>query len=145
VARVYDAPASLLFEVFSRPEHMLKCYGPREYPATRVEIDFRVGGQVLFALTGPDGKEGPPFGGVYLEIEPDRKIVYSNGFLGQEDKMTVTIRFDEVDGKTTVSVATLFPSAEMYDEHVGFGYAQGTGQSLDKLGDYLAELATAPC
>ncbi|MGH6613741.1 SRPBCC family protein [Sphingomonas sp.] len=141
VARVYDATADLLFEAHTTPEHYLHWYGPRDWPATRVEMDFRVGGHILFALTGPDGIEGTPFGGTYLEIEPNRKIVYTNGFVNSDqDKMIVTILFDELHGKTTVTVITDFTSEAMWLEHVDGGIATGMASIADRLADYVEVL-----
>lgn len=138
VARTYDAPAWVLYDAWRDPEQLKKWYGPRGWPLTRCEMDFRVGGSVRFVLTGPDG-DGPPFGGQYLEIVPDRKIVYSNGFLdADEGQMTVTVTFEEAAGSTTVTVHTLFPNAAMKARHVNGGYAGGVLSGLEQL----AELVT---
>ena len=40
------------------------------------EMDFRKGGRWRVAMTGPGGEQQTPFGGEYLEIVPDRKIVF---------------------------------------------------------------------
>ena len=81
IARTFDAPARLLFEAYSTPKHLMKWFGPVGWPLTLCEVDFRVGGRFRFAMTGPDGVQNTPFGGEYLEIIPDRKIVFDNGFL----------------------------------------------------------------
>ena len=80
ITRTYDAPARLLFEAWSKPEHLKKWFGPVGYPVTMCEMDFRKGGQWRAAMTGPGGEQQTPFGGEYLEIVPDRRIVFSNGF-----------------------------------------------------------------
>ena len=76
ITRTYDAPARLLFEAWSKPEHLKKWFGPVGYPVTMCEMDFRKGGQWRVAMTGPSGKQQTPFGGEYLEIVPDRRIVF---------------------------------------------------------------------
>ena len=75
VIRDFDVPARFLFEAYSKPEHLKRWFGPKGYPLTVCEVDFRVGGRFRFAMTGPDGKQNTPFGGEYLEIVPNRKIV----------------------------------------------------------------------
>lgn len=141
ITRVFDAPARLLFAAYSQPEHIKKWFGPVGWPVTLAEIDFRVGGAFRFAMTGPSGEQNTPFGGDYLEIVPDRKIVYDNGFHEPgAEKMIVTITFDEVDGKTTLTMHTQFPSREMYDIHVGGGFEVGTNSGLDQLETLMAEL-----
>ena len=102
ITRVYDAPARLLFEAWSKPEHMMKWFGPKGWPLTLCDMDFRVGGRYRFAMTGPSGEQNTPFGGEYLEIVPERKIVFDNGFeLPGAGRMVMTITFDE-KGATSV-------------------------------------------
>lgn len=141
LTRVIDAPAALLFEAYSRPEHIMRWFGPVGWPVTLAEIDFRVGGAFRFAMTGPSGAQNDPFGGTYLEIVPNRKIVYDNGF-NFEKMMVVTVTFDEVDGKTRLTMHTVFASDEIAKMHVGGGFEEGTNSGLDQLEDLVADLAS---
>jgi uncharacterized protein YndB with AHSA1/START domain len=141
ITRVFDAPARLLFEAFSTPEHLLKWFGPEGWPLTMCELDFRVGGRFRFAMTGPSGVQDPPFGGEYLEIVPNRKIVFDDGYeLPGAERMVITVTFDEKDGTTTLTVHTLFASVAMKNEHIGAGYLDGWGSSLGFLANVVAEL-----
>jgi uncharacterized protein YndB with AHSA1/START domain len=143
ITRQFDAPARLLFEAYSRPEHLMKWFGPKGWPLTMCEVDFRKGGRFRFAMTGDSGIQNTPFGGQYLEIVPDRKIVFDNAFEEPgAEKMVVTVTFDEKGGKTTLTVHTLFASVAMRNEHVGHGFEQGTNSGLDQLADLVAELRT---
>jgi len=141
LTRVIDAPAALLFEAYSWPEHIMKWFGPVGWPVTLAEIDFRVGGAFKFAMTGPSGVQNDPFGGTYLEIVPDRKIVYDNGF-NFEKMMVVTVTFDEVDGKTRLAVHTVFANDKMAKMHIGGGFEEGTNSGLDQLENLAADLAS---
>lgn len=142
IRRVFDAPARLLFLAYSKPEHLMKWFGPRGWPLTLCEVDFRVGGRFRFAMTGLDGNQNTPFGGEYLEIMPNRKIVFDNAF-EQPDapKMVMTVTFDEKDGKTTLTLHTLFASIAMKNEYLGLGFAEGTGSGFDQLVDVVAEMS----
>ena len=144
ITRSFDAPARLLFEAWSRPEHLKKWFGPVGYPVTMCEMDFRVGGQWRAAMTGPGGKQQTPFGGEYLEIVPNRRIVFSNGFeLPGAEKMTMTITFDEKNGKTLLTIRTLFASIAQKATHVGAGMAEGIASGLDQLTDVVAAMKAA--
>ena len=44
-SRVLQAPARLVFEAWSRPEHIRRWFGPVGWPVTMCEMDFRVGGR----------------------------------------------------------------------------------------------------
>jgi uncharacterized protein YndB with AHSA1/START domain len=135
LTRVFDVPASLLFQAFSRPEHLLRWFGPEPYPLATAEVDFRIGGRYRFAMRDPSGAVMTPFGGQYLEIVQDRRIVYSNAFEQAEaPAMVVTVTFDEADGRTTLTHATRFASAAHKQEYVGMGIVEGLSLSFDQLG-----------
>jgi uncharacterized protein YndB with AHSA1/START domain len=143
ITRVFDAPARLLFTAYSTPEHVMKWFGPAGWPLTLCEMDFRIGGHYRFAMTGPDGTQGLPFGGKYLEIVPNQKIVYSNALeLPGAETMFVTITFDEDEqsGQTKLTIHTLFASVAMKNAHLGRGYDQGVVATLDQLADVVATL-----
>ena len=141
ITRQFDAPARILFLAHSKPEHVMKWFGPVGWPLTTCEMDFRVGGRYHFAMTGPDGEPGPPFGGEYLEIEPDRRIVYSNGFKKPgSPRFLVEVTLEEAGGKTTLTMVTTFPSKAVRDEYAAMGFEEGTNSGLDQLADVVAAL-----
>lgn len=142
ITRVFDAPARLLFEAYSKPEHIKQWFGPVGWPVTLCEMDFRVGGKFRFAMTGPSGKQNTPFGGTYREIIQNRKIVYDNGFeTDGAGRMLVTVSFDEQGGQTTLTLHTVFESIAMYRSHMSRGFEQGTNSGLDQLGALVAAMA----
>ncbi|MDR6294474.1 uncharacterized protein YndB with AHSA1/START domain [Inquilinus ginsengisoli] len=143
VTRVFDVPARFLFEAYSRPEHLRRWFGPRGWPLTLCEVDFRVGGRFRFAMTGPSGEQNTPFGGEYREIVLNRRIVFDNGFEEPDaPKMVMTVTLDEApDGRTTtLTLHTLFASAAMREEYVGLGMKEGIDSGYDQLAEVVAEL-----
>ena len=152
ISRVMNVPAKYLFLAHSRPEHLKRWFGPVGYPVTTCTLDFRVGGAWRMVMTGPDGVEGPPFGGTYLEITPHDRIVYDNGFedgkggdmnLQHASRMVMTTTFVEAEGKTTLTVSTLFATPAMKEEFLGVGMLEGISSGLDQLEPLAAGLATA--
>lgn len=141
ITRIYDASAHLLFEAWSRPEHLMRWFGPVGWPVTLCEVDFRKGGRWRMAMTGPSGEQNEPFGGVYLEIVPDSKIVFDNAFEGNPaKKMIMTVTFEERAGRTTLTWHTRFMSPAMKDEYVGMGIEAGANSGLDQLADVVSGL-----
>jgi uncharacterized protein YndB with AHSA1/START domain len=144
ITRTYDAPARLLFEAWTKAEHLMKWFGPKGWPITMCEVDFRQGGRWRMAMTGPTGEQNVPFGGEYLEIVPNRRIVLSNGFeLPGAEKMVWTVTFDEKGGKTVLTIHTLFPSIAQKAVYIGAGFQQGLGMCLDQLIAVVASLKAA--
>jgi uncharacterized protein YndB with AHSA1/START domain len=142
ITRVIDAPASLLFQAFSKPEHLLRWFGPEPYPLAFAEVDFRVGGRFRFAMREPNGSVMTPFGGEYLEIVPDRRIVYTDAFEQTgAPRMTVTVTFDEEGGRTTLTLTTRFETAEHARQHLDLGIVEGLTLALQQLADLARQLA----
>lgn len=138
ITRDFDASARLLFEAWSKSEHLMKWFGPKGWPLTLCEVDFRVGGRFRFAMTGSNGVQNTPFGGEYLEIVPDHKIVFDNGFEEPEaERVIVTVTFDELEGATKLSVRTLFPTIAMKEMFINSGYAQGYASAFEQLAELV--------
>jgi uncharacterized protein YndB with AHSA1/START domain len=150
VSRVMNVPAKYIFQAYSKPEYLMRWFGPVSYPVTMCESDFHVGGKWRMAMTGPDGVQGAPFGGTYLEITPHSRIVYDNAF---EDRtggemnlkfagtMVMTTTFTEENGVTTVTVSTLFDSVAMKEEYLGVGMTEGILSGMDQLEVVARELS----
>lgn len=143
--RTFNAPRELVFKAFSDAEMLTKWWGPREWPATVKNIDFRVGGSWLYCMTGPDGTEA--WGkGAYEEIVPPEKIVWRDIFTDSEGNdntempsMVATFNFIDLGGnKTKLSSVTEFASAEDLEQLAEMGMVQGWSESLDKLEELLA-------
>lgn len=145
IERWLDAPARILFLAHGAPQHLRRWFGPRGYPLSHCEMDFRVGGRFRFRMTGPDGVPGPYFGGEYLRIVPDELLEYTNGFEGPgEERMMVTLRFTEDRGRTLLSMRTVFGSIAMKEVHSGQGFVQGVRSGLDQLAAVVRDLWSAP-
>lgn len=143
ITRSFEVPARILFQAYSRPEHVRQWFGPVGWPITLCEIDFRVGGRFRFAMTGPSGLQNTPFGGTYLEIVPDRRIVYDNGFEEPgAGTMIVTVTFDEHQERTTLTMRTVFETIAMKKAHVDHGFVQGVGSGYDQLTGLVTRLHT---
>ncbi|MGV3549676.1 SRPBCC domain-containing protein [Rhizobium sp.] len=141
ITRVYDVPARLLFLAHSKPEHVSRWFGPKGWPISLCEMDFRVGGAFRMQMTSDEGEKGPPFGGTYLEIVPDRKIAYDNSFEEPDSpRFHVTVLFDEFDGRTTLTVTTVFETIAMKEEYLGVGMAEGMQSGFDQLVDVVEDL-----
>jgi uncharacterized protein YndB with AHSA1/START domain len=142
IRRDFDVPARILFLAHSKPEHVKRWFGPVGWPLTMCEMDFRVGGRFRFAMTGDSGVQNTPFGGEYLVIEPDEKIVYDNSFEEPgSPRFVVEIVFEERDGKATLTMTSTFETKAVRDQYAELGFEAGTNLGLDQLGDVARALA----
>jgi uncharacterized protein YndB with AHSA1/START domain len=102
LTRLFHAPRRLVFEALSKPEHVLRWFGPRSCPIVSCEMDFCVGGASYYMLQGPGGK---PMGmrGVYREIEPPARLVSTESFDDYPGTETLnTLTLTEENGITTL-------------------------------------------
>jgi len=97
VTRTFDAPARLVFEAWSNPELFKKWWVPRSMGMTlrSCDMDVRTGGK--YRLVFGDGPENTmAFFGKYLEVVPDKRIVWTNEESGDAGSVT-TVTFEERD------------------------------------------------
>jgi uncharacterized protein YndB with AHSA1/START domain len=137
ISRLFDAPRELVFDAWADPEHIAEWWGPQGFTTTTEKFDFRVGGQWIHVMRGPDGREYPNES-VFLDIVRPERIVRTHGGGNLKFKMTVT--FIEENGKTRLTLHHVFPSAEMREfvvrEHNAI---EGGKQTLERLANYLAK------
>ncbi len=134
VTRLFDAPRPLVFEAWARPERLARWWGPRRFALASCEIDFRPGGPYRMVMRGPDGADYP-FHGVYREIAPPSRIVFSAVIdAAAGNAVLTTVTFDEEGGKTRVTVRQTIPALEQ----AARGQRQGWTESLERLAEHLA-------
>jgi uncharacterized protein YndB with AHSA1/START domain len=140
-SRLFDAPRDIVFDAFSSPYHLAQWWGPKGFTLTTREMTFAPGGVWRFAMHGPDGRDYENKI-VFREIERPERISYLHpGDDGAEPvRMEVTISFVEENGKTRLTWRARFSTiAERDRVDRDYGAAQGLGQTLTRLGAYVAE------
>jgi uncharacterized protein YndB with AHSA1/START domain len=140
IVRTFEAPAPLVFSLWSEARHMRRWMGPQGYDCPELEMDFRVGGAWRGMIRSPAGAENP-FGGTYREIEPHRRLVFT--FTWRNDgpsagiETLITLTFEARDDRTVQTFhQTPFLSAERRDSQ-----GRGWGQTIDKAQAYAALIA----
>src|SRR6266571_3788076 len=76
IERVFDAPRERVFEMFTKPEHIQKWWGPKMQSAPVTEFEARAGGKVFFVMREPDGVIHYDVGVVH-EIMPPSRLVFA--------------------------------------------------------------------
>ena len=136
--RLFDAPRELVFDAFTRPEHIGQWWGPRGFTTTTHSMDFRVGGVWRFVMHGPDGTDWPN-DVRYTEIVRPERLAYDHGADdGGEPHFSVVVTFEDRGGKTELSMRLIAASAEQVRQMTEFGAPEGGKQTLDRLGEFLA-------
>ena len=77
IERTFDAPRSLVYDVWTSDEHIDKWWGPSMMMTKTVERNFAVGRAWKYEMFMPDGKSmGKIVENHYTEIVPNEKIVW---------------------------------------------------------------------
>jgi uncharacterized protein YndB with AHSA1/START domain len=141
LTRLFDAPRHLVFEAMTRPEHIKRWWGRlgEGYSVPVCEVDLRVGGAWRFVNRHPQGEAA--FHGVYREIAPPERIVYTEIFEPFPDAgSVVTAVLTEEGGKTRLTVDCAYPSREVRDMVLESGMEKGAAISYDRLEEVATEL-----
>ena len=137
LTRLIDAPAATLFRCWTEPALIKQWFAPLPYTTTAAEVDPRLGGANLVVMRSPDGQD-MPCPGTYLEIVPNRKLVFTDAYTGDwqpsgKPFMTVILTFEEEDGRTRYTARVRHWSAEDKKAHEEMGFHAGWGQCTDQL------------
>jgi uncharacterized protein YndB with AHSA1/START domain len=139
--RVFNAPRSLVFRAYTDPQLIPKWWGPRYLTTTVDKMNVRVGGAWRFVQRDADGNEYA-FNGVYREIVPPERLSYTFEFEGMAGHVLVeTVAFEERNGKTKITVTSLFASVEDRDGMLQSGMEAGANDSAERLAELLETLA----
>lgn len=139
--RDFEAPIGLVFDVFTKPEHVRRHFAPFGEEVTVCDIDLRVGGYYHIVMVTDDGTECS-FRGTYLEVDPPHRTVQTWLFEGWPDAEAVeTMDLAESDGVTTMSYRLAFRDQAGRDHMRTF---EGHEASFNSAADYLGTLLDAP-
>ena len=146
IERVFDAPRERVWDIFTRPEHLRKWWGPKVVRVPVAEFVARPGGRIFLGERGPDGVMRY-IAGVVREIERPARIAFAIHFAddrGQrvpppsgaglpsawQGDILATVTFAEVGQRTRVTVhQSLWSVTAEWGEMARAGW----GEALDKL------------
>ena len=143
-SRVVDAPRELVWSVWTDPKHLAKLWGPDGFRTTTSASDFKAGGVWRFVMHGPDGRDYENRI-TFDEIVKPERLAYHHG--GGDDvepvQFRTTVTFDDLGGKTRVTLRGEFPSAEERARVIReYGADKGLVQTLARLAEYVAGMKT---
>lgn len=159
ISRAFAAPRDLLFEVWTKCEHLSHWWGPKGFTVSSCTNDLRTGGRMHYSMRSPDGEE--IWGRwIYREIAPPERLVFLNSFSDPEGGLTrhpgapewplqmiSTITFDERDGGTLVTVRWApYDATELERATFDAGHDSMRGGwtgTFDQLGEYLTSRGAA--
>lgn len=141
--RTFRARPSVVFDAMTKPELLRRWWAPRSLGVVLYECtaDVRVGGAYRYVF----GREGTPtmaFSGVYREVVPASRLVYTQIFepMREAGEGLITAVFEEHQGFTRLTQSELYPSKEVLDGALATGMEKGMRETLEQLETLAVEL-----
>jgi uncharacterized protein YndB with AHSA1/START domain len=103
VETTVNAPIEKVWEYWNGPEHITQwSFASDDWHTPRAENELRPGGKLKTRMESKDGKMGFDFEGEYIEVIPNRSIIYTIAdgrnvkihFNGQGDQTSITETFE---------------------------------------------------
>lgn len=150
--RTFAAPATLIWQMWTDPEHFCAWYGPTGAAVTVMIMDVRVGGhrRVGMRMQTPNGEMQMTFSGEHLEVVAPERLAYTESMSdddgnvlapsdmgmpeGHPTTTTVTVELQETSGRTTMVLTHTGIPADSPG-------ATGWQMALDKLASYVTAVS----
>lgn len=138
LTRLLDAPREKLFRCWTEAALLKRWFAPKPWTTPDAALDVRPGGASRITMRSPEGRDFPN-AGVYLEVVPNEKIVFTDAFTSawepsQKPFFTAVITFeDEGEGKTRYTARARHWSVEDKENHEKMGFHDGWGLVASQL------------
>lgn len=137
LTRLLDAPREKLFRCWTEVELLKQWFVPKPWRVAHAELDLRPGGANLIVMADPEGNEFPNRG-VYLEIVPNERIVFTDAFVdawtpSAKPFFTAVVTFGDENGKTRYVARARHWTVNDRVEHEKMGFHEGWNMCADQL------------
>ena len=141
IDRVIEASRELVFEAFTEVRHLAQWWGPTGFTTTTQSFEFRVGGEWVFVMHGPDGTDYDEWIS-WTEITTGERIAMLHGESPGDPNAFESVLTFAAEGPdsnaTRIEMRTTFPTKELRDEAVEkYGAIEGGRQTLANLAAYV--------
>ena len=145
--RVVDVSPELVFRAWTTPKHLMPWFCPKPYRTVECEIDLKPGGKFFAQMVDPSGNKLPAHPGCYLEIVPNRKLVWTSalgpGYRPLDPALapwffTAVLTFEpHGNGGCKYTATAVHTTREHAEAHEKMGFSQGWGKVLEQLVEYV--------
>jgi uncharacterized protein YndB with AHSA1/START domain len=145
----FSASPARIWQLWEDPRQLERWWGPPTYPATVDSHDLSVGGRVAYHMTGPTGDQPRAFWEI-VEVDAPHSLVFRDVFANDDGTPNTDfpvsqsrVRIEEIgDGRTRMSIESVFPSLEAMEQVLAMGMEEGLTQAVGQIDAILAEDAT---
>lgn len=147
IERFIDAPARIVWEALTRPEHLKEWYMPRPWGrVARAEMDVRPGGIFSIDIATGDGQEFPNLG-CFVEVVPLERLVWTSmlfpGFrpaVFDDVPITAVVTMEAAGTGTRYVFTALHRDEADFEKNRESGWQQGTEIAVDQFVEHVMSL-----
>ena len=137
--RILDAPRDLVWEVWTTPAHLKEWWGPNGFSVTTKSMNVAPGkiwDSVMHGM-GRDFDNKVE----YIEVIKPSMMSYKHFGESEDYDFMVSVLFEEVEGKTLLTLKSIFKSKAIIEElNRKVNAIEGGKQTLNRLENYLKTL-----
>lgn len=141
IVRIFDAPRDLVYEAWTKPEHMTQWWGPGPFTSHSCKLDVRPGGEWQITMRSPEGRDFRS-SGVYSEVVPSERLVFTNDAYGQDGtqllKGLTSVTFADDGRKTKLTLKTKATGLVPFAPQMLKGMEPGWNMTLEKLSAFVS-------
>ena len=130
--RIFNAPIKLVWQAWTRPEHIAQWWGPKGMKITIVQHEFKVGGKWKYVMPMPDRSEFVS-DGVYSVIVEFEKIFSSANFKPMTEGVEIRAFFEAHGDKTNFTFNVIHPTEDYCKQQEKMGFYNGWGSAFERL------------
>ncbi|MEO6347191.1 MAG: SRPBCC domain-containing protein [Aquaticitalea sp.] len=148
VKKEFAADRCLVWDAFTKSEILDQWWAPKPWTAKTKSMDFKVGGQRLYAMCGPESEEHWALMS-FTSISPKTNLKYSDSFCDKEGVIIEempdsywNLDFIEQAETTLVDIHIKMETLEDLEKHIEMGFKEGFTRTLHGLDDLFLKLNT---
>ena len=137
IRRTFDVPIELVWEAWTKAEHIVKWWGPKGMKMEIIFHEFEVGGKWKYIMAMPNGTDFIAEG-EYTEIAPPNKLVTTANFLPMTEGVIMEVLLKANDEQTDFTFNVIHPTEEYKIQQEKMGIYNGWGSVFNQLAEFLA-------
>lgn len=147
IKREFDAELSLVWDAYTKSEILDQWWAPKPWKARTKKMDFREGGQWLYAMVGPNNEEHWGLTS-YNRIESQKNYKGKDCFCDKDGipnvempESSFEVTFTPKGTKTLVEFIVIYGDLAQLEATIQMGFKEGLTMAMEGLDELLPTLA----
>jgi uncharacterized protein YndB with AHSA1/START domain len=146
VKREFDAALPLVWDAYTKSEILDQWWAPKPWKAKTKKMDFREGGQWIYAMVGPNGEEHWAVA-EYKSIKPKTKFTGLDAFADKDGNINKDmpqsiweVTFTDKGQITLVQSHISYADLAQLEATIQMGFKEGLTMAMEGLDELLPSL-----